>query len=58
MNAARRPPTTGTTMSAFHLVFVFTSSSFGRKGSARQQGERINIIEFILVQWEKTMEWE
>lgn len=47
-----------TTTSAFHLVFVFTSSSFGRKGSARQQGERINIIEFILVQWEKTMEWE
>ena len=58
MNAARTPPTTATTMSAFHLVFVFTSTSFGRKGSARQQGERINIIEFILVQWEKTMEWE
>lgn len=47
-----------TTTSAFHLVFVFTSSSFERKGSARQQGERINIIELILVQWEKTMEWE
>ena len=56
MKAARRPTTTATTMSAFHLVFVFTSSSFGRKGSARQQGETINMIEVILVQWKKTME--
>ena len=55
MNAARRPPTTPTTMSAFHLVFVVTSSNFGLKGSAREQGERINIIEVILVQWEKAM---
>ena len=37
MNAARRPPTTPTTMSAFHLVFVVTSSNFGLKGSAREQ---------------------
>ena len=58
MRTARRTITTGTVMSALHLVFVFPSSDFGRKGSARQQGERINIIEFILVQWEKTMEWE
>ena len=50
MNAARRPPTTPTIMSAFHLVFVVTSSHFGLKGSAREQGERINIIEVILVQ--------
>ena len=58
MNAARRPPTTPTTMSAFHLVFVVTSSNFGLKGSAREQGERINIIEVIIVQWEKAMEVE
>ena len=43
---------------AFHLVFVVTSSNFGLKGSAREQGERINIIEVILVQWEKAMEVE
>lgn len=34
IKAARKPTTTATIMSALHLVFVFASSSFGRKGSA------------------------
>ena len=57
-DCGQKASTTPTTMSAFHLVFVVTSSNFGLKGSAREQGERINIIEVILVQWEKAMEVE
>ena len=56
MKAARTPTTTATIMSAFHLMFFLTISNFGRKGSARKQGEQINIIQVNLVQWKKTME--
>ena len=56
MKAARTPTTTAIIMSAFHLMFFLTTSNFGRKGSARKQGEQINIIQVNLVQWKKTME--
>ena len=56
MKAARTQTTTATIMGAFHLMFFFSTSNFGRRGSARKQGEQINIIQVYLVQWKKTIE--